>query len=326
MPPLRYNLIPFDQPMRPGLHCFGHPPRRIGWYITLSCPEGATGTGEVAPLPGFSRETLQDATGQLHNLLPVLLAHPLTSWPDLNTALDRVSPAPVFPSVRFGLESAWLNLLAAQSGQSIAALLGRMAATPPGPNALLTGSAADIRREAEARIADGYTAFKLKVGHCEIQEDIERVQALVQYLPDTMQLRLDANRKWDLTPACEFGRQIPAHRIAYIEEPVKNVHDCTRFFEATHIPVALDESMTDYPLDQVLALPAVQTLVFKPMLRDGIAAAFVLADRAVSAGKTCTLTASFESRVGLDFLHQLAALAPFHAEPAGLDTWRYFDA
>src|SRR5215213_270707 len=82
--------------------------RREGLLLRLSGDDGSEGWGETAPLPGFSKESLDEAASQLRRLAGAMVGHEVTNdWIDRNGAYSRelecMAPA---PSARFGFDSA----------------------------------------------------------------------------------------------------------------------------------------------------------------------------------------------------------------------------
>jgi len=86
---------------------------RQGLIIHLKSEQGEEGFGDVAPLPGFSRETLDDTRKQIPLLRSGLNGHTipeeLTKFSgQFDQWLDSYN---LKPSLRFGFESAVLHLL-----------------------------------------------------------------------------------------------------------------------------------------------------------------------------------------------------------------------
>ena len=165
--------------------------------------------GDAAPLPGLSRETVEDVIRGLQ----------------VDTGFQP-------PSLRFALQS--LKLPGAT---------GRVPV-----NALLQGTrAAMLHRARELRDLP-FQAVKLKVGwQRSVADEIELVRELRQQLRDDQRLRLDANRRWTLEQAVRFGKGVSSLDIEYIEEPLIRPRECEAFFERTGVPYALDETLAELP-------------------------------------------------------------------------------
>lgn len=284
--------------------------------------DGIEGWGEASPLPGFSRENLEEAIRQMWGAKPALMEFDLTGWPDggLQSVLDSFDPA---PSVRFGVELAVSNLHAAARKKTLPEVLGR-----PGRevslNGLLSGPKDDVLKEARKMSLAGYRAIKLKVGRGPIEEDAAMVRDVAGALDDDVSLRLDANRAWTFDEALEFARATESFPYEYIEEPLADPTQLARFASVTGLPVALDESLAGMNPDILGEHCYAQAVVLKPTLLGGIHHTLRLAERAQSLGMTPVVSSAFETGVGTLGLVALAACIGGGDVPAGLDTYRRF--
>jgi len=219
------------------------------------------GWGEIAPLPGFSNETLEEAKRELLSCLPNL-----------------ADASPKCPSVRFGVASAARPL-------SLEPL--------DIPLALLN----DYRPD--------FPVLKLKLGHLSVDEAVSHVRKHL----GKVRLRLDCNRKWSLEQALSFAAHFSQDDFEYLEEPVDTFQSLLRFSELTRFPVAVDESFTRYPSEEIKTLRA---LVVKPTMIGHLP----------SAPFPLVLSSSFESSLGL---LQIGRLYQPASPPPGLDTFRFFE-
>ena len=218
------------------------------------------GWGEIAPLPGFSSETLEEAQEEILSLLPNL-----------------ASAKPRLPSVRFGIDAASRPF--SQEPLKI-------------PLALLN----DPR--------PGFSILKLKLGHLSIENAVNHVK---QFL-GSYRLRLDCNRSWTLDQALSFARHFSPSDFEYLEEPVSRFSELVRFCELTGFPIAVDESVSQAPLDQI---PTLKTIVIKPTVVGSLP----------SLDMPFVLSSAYESSLGL---LQIARSYRKGSPPAGLDTFRFF--
>jgi O-succinylbenzoate synthase len=277
--------------------------QREGVLVCLT-DGAATGWGEVAPLPGFSHESLPEAEIQLQTLLSTWNGEPtaLTTWL-------------LYPSVRFGLEQALLHLEAVQKGTTLAALLG-----VPRPfvrvNGLITRADDLVERARALRVA-GYTAVKLKVGGQPVEDDIRRVNRLAEVLGPNIALRLDANRAWDEPTARHFAEGVAHQTIAYLEEPLYEGAPLPDY----PIPLALDETLAGLAPEDLAAYPGIRAVILKPTVLGGFRRALQFAAHARRAGIEAVVSGAFESGVGVQGLLALAAV--LDDTPAGLDPYRW---
>ena len=140
--------------------------RREGLLLKLIGERGAAGWGEASPLPGFSRETLEEAAAGLRELASSMIGREVPAdSPDpegaLARELDGLDPA---PSVRFAFELALWNLYAESHGRSLPELVTPRPREWVPVNGLLAGLPEAVL-ESACRMKDaGYEAVKLKVG------------------------------------------------------------------------------------------------------------------------------------------------------------------
>src|SRR5260370_1436466 len=73
--------------------------------------------------------------------------------------------------------------------------------------------------EAHQRVAEGFSAIKLKLGFG-LDEDARLCQAVRRAIGDGIGIMVDANHAYDATAAIRLGRQIEGLDIAWFEEPV----------------------------------------------------------------------------------------------------------
>ena len=89
----------------------------------------------------------------------------------------------------------------------------------------------------------GYTAVKMKVGGLALEEDVARVRAVREALPETA-IMLDANSAYDVPEAIEAARAFEPLDIYWLEEPTAwfdPVFGLARLGTATTIPLASGE-------------------------------------------------------------------------------------
>ncbi|RDT64251.1 o-succinylbenzoate synthase, partial [Klebsiella pneumoniae] len=199
------------------------------------------GWGEIAPLPGFSLETLDEAQAAL------------MAW--TYEWREGADPAlPDVPSAAFGISCA----LAELDGSLPEAANYRAAP-------LCTGDPDELFALLSAM--PGEKVAKIKVGLYEAVRDGMVVNLLLEAIPD-LHLRLDANRAWTPLRAQQFAKYVnPAYRsrIAFLEEPCKTRDDSRAFARETGIAIAWEESLREADF-AFAAEPGVRAVVIKPTL------------------------------------------------------------
>ncbi|MGB1271848.1 MAG: o-succinylbenzoate synthase, partial [Endozoicomonas sp.] len=164
--------------------------------------------------------------------------------------------------------------------------------------------------------------FKLKIGSGSLEEDRVRICKVLDCLPESVRLKLDANQRWTFQQALCLSHSLErfsvAGRIAYIEEPTGNVDEFPEFYRCTGIPYALDETVQS-PDYRFSAMPGLVALILKPTLAGGLSRCQQLIQEARHSGVRAIISSSFESSLGLHVLQQLSA-AWTPGELPGLDT------
>ena len=293
---------------------------REGALLRLGDADGNVGWGDLAPLPGFSRETLPEAVAALSAILPAILDRDLDAS-DLvrpsgtfHTALDT---AGLPSSGRFALDLALADLAAQALDRTLPQALHPDPAVRLPLNGLLMGDRGAVVAQARRFAEAGYEAVKLKVGRGAIGGDIGTVRAVREALGPGVALRLDANRAWHRDDASRLAEYVVPLGVAYVEEPLADPAGLPELWLDTGLPIAVDESVQEGSAIQGWA----EAAVLKPTLVGGLMATLCLGVEARSVGVRPVLSASFESGVGLRGVAALAAA--LGAEPAGLDTYRW---
>lgn len=290
---------------------------REGVLIQLVGSEGQVGWGEVAPLPGFSEESLDQATQELLALRSACVG----SWFDPGELLPKkIVRRTLLPSVQCGLEMGMLNLGAACRGVTVGRLLDPQTSAQVAVNALLMGSGDDLLAQVRARLTEGFRTLKLKVGRQTVDDDIAAVRRVREAIDETIELRLDANRAWTLDEAGQFAEGIRDCHIAYVEEPLADPSDLPVLCHNTGFPVALDETMSVLNPGGVPLFPGFRAIILKPTLLGGIDRCRRFAREAKDDGLVPVISSSFESGVGIAALANLAAACMPEGVASGLDT------
>ncbi|MEO7736355.1 MAG: enolase C-terminal domain-like protein [Kofleriaceae bacterium] len=296
---------------------------RAAVILEVRSERDSVGLGEAAPLPGMSRDTLEDAEAAIAAFArraPVVIDEP-----DAAFALAASAP----PAARFAIETALLDALARERGVSLASLL-----RPPGvPAVQRIALAAVVDDVAAARRAHeaGIRCFKIKLA---ADDDLARVHAISAAFPDAA-IRIDGNRSWPRDEVAARVAALACPAIAYIEEPCRDTHLVLDGRAAAWF--ALDESLVELAPDALavaLQREHLVALVLKPTLLGGLSAVRALAAQARAAGVAPVLSHGLEGPIGTaacaelalaiavdpqpDFQRAHATPSPHLALPAGL--------
>lgn len=298
---------------------------REGVIVVLQDKDRNEGWGEVAPLPGFSRETLTEATVQVASLAQSLVGQAMTkAWLEPTGPLAmRCVEKQVGPAAQFGLGQACADLWAKRHGQVLPAVLTEQPHPTVALNSLLVDTGKDMKAAIYTMREAGYRAVKLKVGRRAVEEDLRRVREVAALLGPEMQLRLDANRAWTYDQACTFAESVSDCAIAYVEEPLRDAALLPQLVAETALPVALDESLVELSPEDLVARTYATAIIIKPTLATGWWDMLAMMRAAQVLGIDAVLSASFEAGVGIAGLVALAASYGRSHVPMGFDTYRW---
>ena len=224
--PFRFALL---QPLRTAA---GELRERSGWLLRLENDDGQVGWGDVAPLQQQQFTTCELALASLPNELPQAQLE----------AVLRDAQGPV----GFGLGAALGELDGLVGAASPQGWL-----KAPAPALLLpAGEAMLTALEAVAVLAGGLEGrtFKWKVATEPDPLERQLLEQLLQRLPPTARLRLDANGGWDRSTAEAWMQRLRDEpRLAWLEQPLA-VEDQAGLEQLAALgPVALDESLDQQP-------------------------------------------------------------------------------
>ena len=275
---------------------------REGFLVRLEDSNGDIGYGEIAPLPSFGGESLEEACDYCRHLQGHL------DDDTLEMTDTRLS------ACRFALESARAMLqdkrrLRGGRKVPVAALL------PSGKNAL---------KFLDKFSAQGFNTYKWKIGVDEMKIEQSVFEKIISALPDNTGFRLDANGALTAKQAEDWLEFLDKHKVEFLEQPLPPSETDSIFAIAQKYstPVALDESVASIEnLKNTVTKGWSGFLVLKPSIIGS-----PLALRAWIDQCNCPLIFSsvFETAVGFQAGLQLAAACGAPEYAAGYGTNSYF--
>ena len=268
---------------------------REGFLVRVE-QNGQVGYGEVAPIPEFGSESVEQARAFLQQL---------ASQPELTVPAD-------LPCCAFGLSAASAFQAAPSRDYTVSALLP-------------AGSAALGLLSGKARA--GYHSLKWKIGVEPIDQELALARRLIDSLSAGARLRLDANASLStsqLEAWLELLAKFP-EQIDYIEQPLACGQEAAmaQYMQDSGVPIALDESLNGDTGPRWLQPGAwAGPLVVKAPLMGDVEA---LASRLVGIANQVVFSSVFETGIGLENSLQLADALPALRRPIGFDTFSAFD-
>ncbi|WP_421774848.1 o-succinylbenzoate synthase [Gracilimonas sp.] len=313
--------LPFKQPFRTAGDEFSH---REG--IVLIYKEGdIEAYGEIAPLPGFSDESIE----QVIEVLKVNYDHLEESIGsgDGKQALSMLDQIHQFPSLSFGIDTLLHDLQAKRAGRPLGTFLFQHFPKTLKANATLSiQEPAQVVSRAKALVDQGYKTLKIKVGK-NFNSEFKLLQDLRNQFPD-IALRIDANQSWGKDEAIQNLKALDSLNIEYCEQPVHKDHfsDIAAVQEAVKIPLAADESLRNKKdAVELSELKAGRLFIIKPMLLGTLDTIFVTKRTADTHNIEVVVTTMLESAVGRAMTSILAAGLGNQKRAHGLATGSLLD-
>jgi len=94
-------------------------------------------------------------------------------------------------------------------------------------------------------LAKGYNAVKIKIGRDNLDEDIERIKAVREFVGDEVTFMVDANYSMSVEKAIEAANRFKQYNIYWFEEPIipDNYKGFAEIADATGVPLAMGENL-----------------------------------------------------------------------------------
>jgi o-succinylbenzoate synthase len=218
---VKIDFRPYDRPFTPPLQTHhGLWKTRQGILLRLSDRDQTT-YGEIAPIPSFGSETLEQARQFCQSITPI----------------DTIPIIPPhLPATQFGFESAWETLTSKSPS------IGGFRKLPPNSTLLPTGAAA--LESWQSLYTSGARTFKWKIGVAPIQQEIDTFAQLVTALPPRS-LRLDANGGLSYDEAHHWLQKCDRYGVEFLEQPLPPAEfdAMLQLSRQYKTPIALDESV-----------------------------------------------------------------------------------
>ena len=238
--------------------------------------------GDAAPLPGWSRETLEEVKASLHRS------------EDLVPASLRCA--------REALEEEW-DIVRREIPL----------------NALLDGTAEEIFAGAVRASRAGCRCLKIKTARVDSARLVDLIKNITRETHGC-QLRLDSNRSWSFEETLCIAETLREFPIEYFEEPLSEAHRLPELIAQSVCRIALDETLREISPADLESFRGAVALVLKPTLLGGFEHCRQFALEGDRMGMNSVVSGAYESGVGIHTLGRFAASLP-RISAAGLDTY-----
>ena len=215
-------------------------------FVRIRTRDGTEGWGEAASNPIMSGETLAGMAAAIRELIvPRMLGR---------SALERAALSREFKAGMYGnagalaaVDMALIDLAGHLLGVPASEILGGAMREAVTPLWLIGGSGIPERDVDDALKlhAQGFRAFKLKVGMISASEEARTVELLRVALGDDALIAADANMGWDVATAVRFTTAAAPFGLAFLEQPTPagNIQAMAAVAARAGVPIGADESI-----------------------------------------------------------------------------------
>lgn len=299
---------------------------RKSWFVQLTEGEHK-GLGECAPLPDLSCDARPDYAAVLRAFCDRI---------EQTGAIDYEAMRD-YPSMLFGLETAFLSLRASREHNNPALLFdtpfSRGEQGIPINGLVWMGTYEEMLARMEEKLAQGFSCVKLKVGAIDFENELHLVRRIRErFSRHEVQLRLDANGGFKYPQALYQLELLSQYAIHSIEQPIKAKQWAfmAELCRESPLPIALDEELIGVndpsAKRQMLRIIKPSYIVLKPSLHGGMAGCREWIEIARDEGIGSWITSALESNVGLNAIAQFCSsvYGPGITMPQGLGTGQLF--
>lgn len=237
--------LPVGLPMKKPVIMAGEEVRRAdNVLVKIATDDGRLGWGEAASAPTMTGDTLESLVAAVHHLAPALTGRDPR---DIDGAMAAMH-ARLYGNngAKAAIEIALLDL-ASQSAQCpLHALLGKQRRTRLPLLGVIGGGDLDgDLSDAARKKAEGFTAFKIKVGVDTAGKDAARTRAICEVLGREGVISADANQGFSRDEALAYVRSVDGSGLSFFEQPL-DAHDLDGMADvaaATSIAIGTDEGI-----------------------------------------------------------------------------------
>jgi L-alanine-DL-glutamate epimerase-like enolase superfamily enzyme len=241
----RIEPIAVSLPMKKPVHMAGVEIRQAdNILLRMESDTGVVGWGEAASAPTMTGETVESMMAAVHYLAPAVEGRPAE---DIAGTIGAMASRMYGNSgAKAAIEIALHDLVGRATNRPIHALLGgkqreRIALLSVISNGELIG---DLR-DAEKKKAEGFRAFKIKVGMDKPLLDGDRTRKICALLGSGLLICSDANQGWSADEAVQYAGAIKGSGLDFFEQPVlaDDIAGMARVAAAADCAIGADEGI-----------------------------------------------------------------------------------
>lgn len=289
------------------------------------------GLGEVSTIERLSFDYSVDFESELEELSKVLSKEAMPSAPADIYKLVRKVVSDYRPAIRFGLETALLDLFHGGAFKIFDNSFYNSESGIPINGLIWMGERDFMKQQIDEKLKLGFKCIKLKIGAIDFDAECELLKYIrSQYPSDQLILRVDANGAFITQDVLKKLEHLVEFDLHSIEQPImpKQPEAMQLVCEKSKVPIALDEELIGVfdkrEKMELLKDTKPSYIILKPCLVGGFAATAEWIEIAESQNIGWWITSALESNVGLNAICQFAAEYNYTGHQ-GLGTGQLFE-
>jgi mandelate racemase len=215
--------------------------------IDLETAEGVTGRSYLWT---YLPEAMPAIAGILGAILDAARGEridPPALWSRLALRYHLIGVQGIVRMAMAGFDMACWDALARAANVPLARLAGGSRAQIPAYNSCGLGlMAPDALADEAERLAENFSAVKLRLGYPTLREDLAALHAVRRRLGERIAIMVDYNQALTSVEAMERGRALDRENVEWLEEPIR--HDdyagCAALARALRMPVQIGENFS----------------------------------------------------------------------------------
>jgi len=292
---------------------------KYSWFLEVydEVNSSIRGVGECSIIPGLSPD-FKDFDSYEQKVSEVCSK--------VEFYLSDLSLLDAFPSILFGLETAFLDLKNGGNKIIFNNDFTQGKRRIPINGLIWMGDSNYLLEQIEQKLEEGYSCLKMKIGAIDFQSELKVLESIRnRYSLNEISLRVDANGAFSPKEAFDKLDELANFEIHSIEQPIE-VGQWSVMKELclnTKVPIALDEELIGITQlnkkKELLETISPQYIILKPSLHGGIKGCNEWIQLSKSINVPWWMTSALESNVGLNAVAQFAG--EFNNQlPQGLGT------
>ena len=211
------------------------------WFILLSDDRqpGVIGIGECSIIRGLSEDDQPDYEDTLKRAIHQINQINFSKL-DFNLGLTH------YPSIKFGLETAFGDLLVGGNKQFFATPFSQGYAKIPINGLIWMGDPSFMIKQIDEKLAAGFRCLKMKIGAIHFEDEFRILTNIrKRYSAQTIEIRVDANGAFAPEEALNKLERLARLELHSIEQPIKpgQWERMGTLCRQTPLPIALDEEL-----------------------------------------------------------------------------------